>query len=415
MAYIAARGRRILGRYGLTSSKAQKRLLDCVDSLGTYGCFPTFPTPGRVLRRSPEFFRELQRAGSELAVHGYDHVDFRALTVADARAQFTRAIEAFRTAGIDFTGFRCPYLSFTDELLEAVPMEALQYSSNNAILWGARADEITTGGNGLLRGLRELYRAESSDATVAVPKFRGELLEIPASLPDDLQLYDALALGEEDVRSSWIDVLNQTHERGELFTALFHPEAFAEIRVPLEGLLREARAATPAVWVARLGEINEWWREKAGFSAPLGPGSINFDCSDRATILVRDFEANGATRPWHSRYRVLEGRSVKFGDDFSYPVVGVSPELPSEVGGFLRDQGYLLYEGENRTRCTVLIEPSTVKAFANEVELIDYIESSQGPLVRFSRWPNEARSALSVTGDLDALSLVDYGFRLLPS
>ena len=412
--YIAARGRKIVERYGITSSKGQKRLLACIDSLGSYGCFPTFPTPGRVLRRSPEFFRELQRAGSERAVHGYDHVDFRALSVTDARRQFTRAIETFRTAGIDFTGFRCPYLSFTDELLEAVPTEALQYSSNQAILWGARADEITAGDDGLLGGLRELYQAESSDATVAVPRFRGALLEIPASLPDDLQLYDALALDEEGVRSSWIDVLNRTHERGELFTALFHPEAFAQIRVPLEGLLREARTATPAVWVARLGEINEWWREKARFSAPLGPGSIDFNCSDRATVLVRDFEANGATRPWHGRYLVLEGRRLEFPDNF-YPVVGLSPELPSEVGAFLRDQGYLLYDGEDRTRCTVLIEPSTVKAFANEVELIDNIESSQGPLVRFWRWPDEARSALSVTWDLDALSLVDYGVRLLPS
>ena len=47
-----------------------------------------------------------------------------------------------------------------------------------------------------------------------------------------------------------------------------------------------------------------------------------------------------------------------------------------------------------------------------EVQLIDYIESSPVPLVRFSRWPNEFRSALCVTGDIDALSLVDYAARL---
>jgi peptidoglycan/xylan/chitin deacetylase (PgdA/CDA1 family) len=412
--YIAARGRKIVERYGITSSKAQKRLLACIESLSSYGCFPTFPTPGRVLRRSPEFFRELQRAGSELAVHGYDHVDFRSLSVTEARAQFTRAIDTFRTAGIEVAGFRCPYLGFTEELLEAVPTDVLEYSSNDAILWGARADDITSGGDGLLRGLRELYRAESSDTTVAVPRFKGTLLEVPASLPDDLQLYDALALGEEGVSSTWSDVLSRTHARGELFTALFHPEAFAEVRIPLEDLLREARSKTPGVWIARLREINEWWREKARFSARVEPSSIELDCSDRATVLVRDLGANGATRPWHGRYRVLDGRRVDVVNSH-YPLVGLAPEVPVEVAAFLRDQGYLLYEGEDRTRCTVVIAPSTVSAVANEVELLDHVESSQGPLVRFWRWPDEAGSALSITGDLDALSLVDYGVRLLPS
>jgi peptidoglycan/xylan/chitin deacetylase (PgdA/CDA1 family) len=412
--YIAARGRKILERYGVRPSKAQERLLACVESLSSYGCFPTFPTPGRVLRRSPEFFRELQRAGSELAVHGYDHIDFRSLSVTEARAQFTKAIDTFTAAEIDVAGFRCPYLGFSDELLEAVPTDVLEYSSNDAILWGARTDDVNTADAGLLRGLRELYQAKSSDSTVAVPRFKGELLEVPASLPDDLQLYDALALGEEGVSSTWSDVLSRTHARGELFTALFHPEAFAEVRIPLESLLREARAVTPGVWIARLREINEWWREKAGFSARVEPSSIELDCSDRATVLVRDFEANGATRPWRGRYRVFDGRSVHFSNGH-YPLVGLAPGVPVEVAAFLRDQGYLLYEGEDRMRCTVVLAPPTLSGFANEVELLGHLESSQGPLVRFWRWPDEAGSALAVTGDLDALSLVDYGVRLLPS
>jgi peptidoglycan/xylan/chitin deacetylase (PgdA/CDA1 family) len=412
--YIAARGRKIVERYGITSSKAQKRLLTCIDSLSSYGCFPTFPTPGRVLRSSPGFFRELQGAGSELAVHGYDHIDFRSLSVTEARAQFTRAIDAFTAAGIDVTGFRCPYLSFTDELLEAVPTDVLEYGSNDAVLWGMRTDEITGGDDGLLRGLRELYQAKPSDSTVSVPRFKGPLLEIPASLPDDLQLYDALALGEEGVSSTWKDVLDRTHARGELFTALFHPEAFAEIRVPLEGLLREARAKTPGVWIARIREINDWWREKARFSARVEPSSIELDCSDRATVLVRDLDADGTTRPWRGRYRVLDGRRVQLADG-RYPLVGLGSGVPADVAAFLRDQGYLLYEGEDPTRCTIVLEPSILSSFANEVELLDHIEASQGPLVRFWRWPAEAGSALSITGDLDALSLRDYGLRLLPS
>ena len=53
-------------------------------------------------------------------------------------------------------------------------------------------------------------------------------------------------------------------------------------------------------------------------------------------------------------------------------------------------------------------------AVRSPVELIRYIEESEGPLMRFSNWPSEAKSALCLAGDLDALSLRDYARRLVP-
>jgi len=47
------------------------------------------------------------------------------------------------------------------------------------------------------------------------------------------------------------------------------------------------------------------------------------------------------------------------------------------------------------------------------LELIETIEASPGPLVRYWRWPDGAKSALAVTGDMDALTLLDYAARLL--
>jgi hypothetical protein len=41
------------------------------------------------------------------------------------------------------------------------------------------------------------------------------------------------------------------------------------------------------------------------------------------------------------------------------------------------------------------------------------VEGTGCPLVRLGRWPNAARSALAITGDIDALTLRDYGFRFL--
>jgi hypothetical protein len=48
----------------------------------------------------------------------------------------------------------------------------------------------------------------------------------------------------------------------------------------------------------------------------------------------------------------------------------------------------------------------------NDLELVQYIEASDSPLLRFGRWPDGAASAISITGDLDALTLQDYAARL---
>jgi hypothetical protein len=60
----------------------------------------------------------------------------------------------------------------------------------------------------------------------------------------------------------------------------------------------------------------------------------------------------------------------------------------------------------------IYLDGEILAKLPNNVELINYIETSPAPLVRYWRWPDGAKSALSVTGDLDALSLLDYVSRL---
>src|SRR5439155_1296640 len=46
-----------------------------------------------------------------------------------------------------------------------------------------------------------------------------------------------------------------------------------------------------------------------------------------------------------------------------------------------------------------------------EAELLEAIDASGGPLVRLGRWPAGARSALAATGDIDAITLLDFALR----
>ena len=85
--------------------------------------------------------------------------------------------------------------------------------------------------------------------------------------------------------------------------------------------------------------------------------------------------------------------------------------LRTGAGGiFLREQGYVVDTTDTAVRCAIYLDAGSLDGL-NQVQLIDHIEASPGPLVRYWRWPDEP-SALCVTGDLDALTLFDYAARL---
>jgi len=253
--YIVRRATALSARYGLSSSRAERRVQVCVQQLAEGGILPTFPTPGRVVRRNPKFFQELQAAGAEFAVHGYDHVDFNTLSSRETRQQFLAAAESFQKAGIHFTGFRCPYLSYSDELLPAVPDGMFEYSSNKAIWWDV-APAQEDGSNAVFDKLTHFYRPHSANTTFALPSVINGLVEIPVSVPDDLQLCDGLGLRADEIARTWCEILAQSHRRGELFVLMFHPESFDDCRFALQELLRQSRLLQPPVWLTQLREIS---------------------------------------------------------------------------------------------------------------------------------------------------------------
>lgn len=410
---MALRANLLLKRYGVRPQKAELRTTDCVARLARLGCRPTLPTPGRVVRKYPRFFRQLQAMGVELAVHGYDHVDFRGLSRDEATSQFKRAATAFHVAGIRSDGFRCPYLGCTDAVRDVARDAGYRYSSNTAISWNVVDDGQRP--TAIFEQLCSFYRASSSATAISVPRLIDGLVEIPASIPDDLQLCDGLRYASSAVASAWLRILNDTHRRGELFVLVFHPEAFGHCGEAIERVLSEASRLSPGVWVATLREIATWWRAKSGFSVQTtvrsGAVDIAITCDADATVLIRDVCTEAPTRHWADRYRVVDRRSLTVSSRV-LPFIGVAPDTPPETIDFLLQQGYIIDRTEQASRCGVYLDRQVLSRLSSELQTIQYIESSDAPLVRFWRWPREARSALAVTGDLDALSLMDYAVRI---
>jgi hypothetical protein len=342
-------------------------------------------------------------------------VDLSVYSPTEAREQLLKAVKVFERFGIGVYGFRCPYLSCTDALMQALPKDALHYSSNAAVWWDVVSSAAAHNATTVLDTLQRFYKPRSARDTICAPWIRSGLVEIPVSLPDDLQLHDGLKLGPVGLARAWGRILHRTHRRGELFVLQFHPELAQRCAHAFAALFHDARRLQPAVWVARLRDVGEWWEEKSSFGVATSrqPNGLQltFKCSERATILVRGLRACGPEDPWDGAYRQLKARSLCVPAE-PRPFVGLSADVPQRIATFLKEQGYVLDTGETAARCATYLDSATLAGLTSDVEILETIEASPGPLVRYWRWPAGAKSALCVTGDLDALALLDYVHRL---
>jgi hypothetical protein len=90
----------------------------------------------------------------------------------------------------------------------------------------------------------------------------------------------------------------------------------------------------------------------------------------------------------------------------------VHPSSPASLSGFLREQGYIVEPAGSGGDHTHFLRRDRFSR-GDERSLLEELEGLKAPLLRFARWPSGAGSALAITGDVDALTIWDYGLRLL--
>lgn len=412
--FILKRGSALLDRYGFTPSRTSARIKESLAAMAKFDCSPTFFVPAVVVKRNLPFIRSLQEHGCEIGVHGYNHVDLRSYSPENASGQLLHAAEVLRSSGIEVHGFRCPYLSASDELIHTLPDGIFEYSSNKAIEWPHRQPR-NPGDSLLFNTIEKFYQPADAEESLSLPWVKNGLVELPPCVPDDLQLHDGLGYSLEQISRIWLDTLHLTHKRGELFNLMFHPELAAYFEAPFHALLQEARSLQPLVWITRLREVCAWWQEREKFGVEIGfrqGGSLlDFCCTERATLLFRGFDPHVRAARWNEIYSRALSRHIHL-DGPRLPFIGLPADAPEWAVLSLRRMGYILLTGEQGLRCSLYLDRTSLQLFNQPVELVAYIENLDVPMIRFWPWPDGMRSALCVTGDLDALSLFDYVTRL---
>jgi peptidoglycan/xylan/chitin deacetylase (PgdA/CDA1 family) len=426
---FARRLRTVFTRFGFTESPIRHALYTIIDTLQRYNGAPTFFIPAVVLGRHPQLISELALDGAEIGIHGYVHNDYRMLSEGEQFKQTEKAVSIFQHLQIPYQGFRDPYLGWTDEALRVFAALNFTYESNEAVLH--EVVDLDTFSSLLRRGFGKslaLFQATPCTTYALRPHFEGELLRIPTSIPDDEMLFDRLRITDAgEIGRIWSRVMQRVYDRGGLYTLNLHPERGVLCKPALEQLLSYARSRPLPVWVVRIGDAAQWWKEHSAFRMNITPlvGSdrwqVEANCTARATLLARHLTVEDRpASPWygsdvcvHSHCFTVTARCC--------PCIGVSQQTPQQVLDFLREQGYPAVrctQEEALSYAMYLDKPEGLGVTREEQaacksSLIQQIEALEAPLLYFGCWPDGNRAALAISGDIDSVTVQDFFLRIV--
>lgn len=403
----------ITQRYGITDNKMASELGLLIDLLKEFNCQATLPVTSTALARHQSLARKIQSEGIELAIHGYSHIDYSQLSLDQQIDHFQRARQIFERAEIKVSGFRCPYLRWNSDTISALSECGFTYDSSQALNWDIAKEWETDSFQKVL----SFYGAESASLFLSAPSLVNGLVRIPYCLPDDEALVERFKLtNTTDMEKIWVTLLEKIYAAGELFTLGLHPERTSLCKNALRAVLMKARQLSPAVWIARLDEIAEWYTSlgKATFitnNQDDGQISIKISAPTRAIILSRSLNIQTEQKPWAlGSHQILNNEFVIPGP--CKPWIGLPLNRPESLEIFLRHQGFLVEISTEPSSFSYYFDQTTFEP-KDERSLLASLEMEAIPLIRLGRWPDGAQAALAITGDVDAFTIWDYGLRII--
>lgn len=404
----AARAARVLSRFGATASGMVRRL-DRYDAITSeFDVRPTWPTTACVLARHPQLLAEYAERGAELALHGLVHGDHAVMEVDEQCESIAAAAGIFERCGLRPVGFRGPYLRYNAATLQALRALGLRYHCSQAVVFPVLDVDLPPAVRPGYELALQLYSALDARTVAVTPRLRDGLVDIPVAVPDDEILIERLGLHPDVRTAKWVAVLDLAYERGDIFTMQLHPERILELEDALRATLTDARRRQPAVWITRLQEIASWWLRRSAFSLEVVRSGdrrcrVRLHADLDATLIVRGLAVPRS--PWHGRDEVSLHAEFE-AESSRIPMVAISRRSPPAVRDFLTEEGFAIEVSDEREAYGAYVDVTAPDW--SEVQVLEGIESSPGPLVRIWRWPSAARSALAITGDIDAVTLRDF-------
>jgi len=214
------------------------QLMDLNDSYGIKTSFQVIPE--KRYEVSPAFLDSIRKRGFEVNVHDLNHDGHLFST----REQFLERVPKINRYGKAFRarGFRSAVLYRRLDW-----MNELDFAYDMSVPSVGHLDPQRGG------------------CCTVMPYFIGDLVEIPVTATQDYSLFNIL--GEYSTKLWEEQVATITRSHG-MATFIIHPDYVIEARARqiYEQLLRHLAdlRSNNNLWIARPGEINDWWRARAG-------------------------------------------------------------------------------------------------------------------------------------------------------
>lgn len=361
-------------------------------------------------RRYPALLRPYAASRIELALHGWCHTDHQRCDADTQGREVQRAVDEFARLGFQAVGWRSPYLRAGPATLAALTHAGLQWDASETVEFPCQAlpDLHAAGRDTWLRAVA-FYGTVPYEARLALPTLHGPLVRFPTALPDDEMLIDRLGVGAETLTRVWLEMLARTYADCELLVLLLHPERTRQFLEPLHAVLAWARAARPGVWIATLGELTAWWRRRSAARLAIQSTAEGWKVTVDGPpgVLAERLERSPTPLPAATaRARQLVIASAP------WPGVGVSGRNAAATAARLQALGLAAEPQQGARRYAAELHDPTEPELVARVRQLGRGEGLAAPLVRLAYWPDGARSALAITGDICALTWRDFLARL---
>jgi hypothetical protein len=302
-----------------------------------------------------------------------------------------------------------------DDSLELLAGENIPWDSSSCIHWDvldrdAFGEERWDAYERILAS----YAPSLSAGHNVLPRWVGHMVEIPVSLPDDDMLIDRLGIRSPDsMFRAWNAMFRGIAGRGGVYVIQLHPERFHCYRAALDRLL-DVAAQTRSVWIATLGAIAGWWREKDSVQAvclPVGNRAIEIVFQGSARIAVETDPTGSSTGRFpsprtganHTRWHIPSGRGR---------VAAIPNRTPARFERLLRTRGFLVERTDAPKGYHFAFPEPPGDPTSHEDWLEHMLMRSEHALLKIRTWPNPYNSALVVTGDVDSVDIWDFWNRL---
>ncbi len=399
-------------RYGFSTEKFVWSLNHFVSLTQKYHVVPTLPVTASVVDRHPQIFQKIQKQNVELAIHGRYHIDYTKVNIDDTQDHLCQAISIFHKHHIQYSGYRFPFLKKNNESIALLKEPGFLWDSSEVISWNSLNSRIFHPKNWAdYEKILETYKAIDADQVRSLPYMKNGLVEIPISVPDDDILIERLGIQDEDfIYAIWQKMISCVRDRKELLVLQMHPERYNIFKNALRGILKYITKERD-VWIASLGEIAQWWKERSAFQIKIKKLNNNryqivVDCAERAGILIN----NGTSNDFNQNSKEILRKGNWEIESPKKPIIGVDPDTDLEIFNLLKREGYPFEISTKRHEYNLFIKHTGKFDLEDENQLLQLIDH-QYPLINFWRWPNGYRYGFAITGDIDGVDLWDYGER----